>query len=133
MAKGITLGVLTNVCDTRSNSPKHTHTHTRNYHIYHQGHSLMLGTIDSPLWHTLVPSRRRANWPLTHCDAGRGVAYSLALAPNAVRVRVRAWGYGEEVIKSADAEKCGWGGTIYLCLPSAYLALYLSHSTPMAT
>lgn len=25
MAKGITLGVLTNVCDTRSNSPKHTH------------------------------------------------------------------------------------------------------------
>lgn len=72
----------------------------------------MLGTIDSPLWHTLVPSRRRANWPLTHCDAGRGVAYSLALAPNAVRVRVRVWGYGEEVIKSADAEKCGWGGSV---------------------
>lgn len=86
----------------------------------------MLGTIDSPLWHTLVPSRRRrrANWPLTHCDAGRGVAYSLALAPNAVRVRVRVWGYGEEVIKSADAKKCGWGGVcnlfmFTLCLPGA--------------
>lgn len=90
----------------------------------------MLGTIDSPLWHTLVPSRRRrANWPLTHCDAGRGVAYSLALAPNAVRVRVRVrvWGYGEEVIKSADAEKCGWGDSLFmftLCLPGAiFIAL----------
>lgn len=105
----------------------------------------MLGTIDSPLWHTLEPSR--ANCRLTHCTA---LAEELRTLWRTDWGGCRGWEWAW--VRATTAPKkchkvswrqklvwlrigCRWEGRVDLFLFTlcAYLTLYLSQPTPMAT